>query len=85
MSEPIFQAIEEGFWNDCKYINLKLVKYYPSNGASRAQGVGAHQDETGWLTFVSEVDQPGLQVHLRGGDTWEMVQLPKAAWALNIG
>lgn len=64
---------------------LKLVKYYPSNGASGSQGVGAHQDETGWLTFVSEVDQPGLQVHLRDGDTWVTVPLHRTAWALNIG
>ena len=64
---------------------LKLVKYYPSNGVSQTQGVGAHQDETGWLTFVSEVDQPGLQIHLRGGNAWETVPLPEAAWALNIG
>jgi isopenicillin N synthase-like dioxygenase len=64
---------------------LKLVKYYPKNEASEAQGVGAHQDETGWLTFVSEVDQPGLQVHLRAGKEWETVPLPQATWALNIG
>jgi isopenicillin N synthase-like dioxygenase len=64
---------------------LKLVKYFPKGNESDTQGVGAHQDETGWLTFVSEVDHPGLQVHLRAGSDWETVTLPKGLWALNIG
>lgn len=62
---------------------LKLVKYFPMD--TESQGVGAHQDETGWLTFVSEVDQPGLQVHFRAGGEWETIPLPRSAWALNIG
>lgn len=49
------------------------------------QGVGAHQDESGWLTFVREVDEPGLQVHLRNGTEWLQVALGPSLMGLNIG
>ncbi|RPB01962.1 Clavaminate synthase-like protein [Choiromyces venosus 120613-1] len=34
---------------------LKLIKYPPSLTKSRGQGVGAHKDSSGWLTFLLEV------------------------------
>ncbi|KAI2601830.1 hypothetical protein GGR54DRAFT_626755 [Hypoxylon sp. NC1633] len=66
---------------------LKLIKYYPTDNAStlNAQGVGAHQDETGWLTFVAEVDNPGLEVHTRSGTTWQLATLGDGLWGLNVG
>jgi isopenicillin N synthase-like dioxygenase len=66
---------------------LKLVKYFPVDGisASTGQGVGAHQDETGWLTFVSEVDAAGLQIHMRNGKSWIEIPIGSNSWALNIG
>ncbi|KAF2138191.1 uncharacterized protein K452DRAFT_301160 [Aplosporella prunicola CBS 121167] len=67
---------------------LKLVKYFPtrtSYGPTGSQGVGAHQDETGWLTFVNEVDKPGLQVHMRNGTEWLEVPIGKNGWGLNVG
>lgn len=80
---------------------LKLVRYFPDNGTSEndhvfptteltmdqqhQQGVGAHQDESGWLTFVREVDEAGLQVHLRNGTKWMQVALGPSFAGLNIG
>ena len=67
---------------------LKLVKYFPvedDQTSNQAQGVGAHQDETGWLTFVSEIDEPGLQVHLRNGREWIEIPIGIDCWGLNIG
>lgn len=77
---------------------LKLVHYFPDNGADdnghgsptaersmQQQGVGAHQDESGWLTFVREVDEPGLQVHLRDGTEWIQIPLGPSFVGLNIG
>lgn len=66
---------------------LKLVKYFPVDGISTStgQGVGAHQDETGWLTFVSEVDAAGLQIHTRNGKSWIEIPIGSNSWALNIG
>ena len=50
---------------------LKLIKYHPeteSSGARKTkQGVGAHQDYSGWLTFVRETDESGLQVYMQSG------------------
>jgi isopenicillin N synthase-like dioxygenase len=66
---------------------LKLVKYFPASTEASAdsQGVGAHQDETGWLTFVAEVDHPGLEVYMRNGTTWKKIAIEEESWGLNIG
>ena len=68
---------------------LKIVKYLPQQGMNKeedlAQGVGAHQDETGWLTFVQEFDEPGLSVHLQGEERWALSYLERDSWGLNIG
>jgi isopenicillin N synthase-like dioxygenase len=67
---------------------LKLVKYFPSeanNNNLQTQGVGVHQDKTGWLTFVQEVDTPGLEVHLKHSHCWTEARLDTGTWAINIG
>lgn len=68
---------------------LKLVEYLPQHSEHKeidlTQGVGAHQDETGWLTFVQELDEPGLSVHLQGEDEWALSQFENDSWGLNIG
>ena len=68
---------------------LKLIKYHPeseSSGARKAkQGVGAHQDYSGWLTFVREIDEAGLQVYMQSGKEWIKVPLGPNVWGVNIG
>ena len=68
---------------------LKLIKYFPGSRPDVAlhsvQGVGAHQDETGWLTFVQELDEEGLQVHLQDASGWVQPRLPTDGWGLNVG
>ncbi|ERF69364.1 hypothetical protein EPUS_09485 [Endocarpon pusillum Z07020] len=68
---------------------LKLIKYIPENEFAGTwktkQGVGAHQDESGWLTFVQEIDEPGLQVHLRSGKEWIEVPFGPNTWGVNFG
>lgn len=48
---------------------LILMKYFPvlrpDVSLHSVQGVGAHQDETGWLTFVQELDEHGLKFHFQ--------------------
>ena len=67
---------------------LKLIKYIPENESTgiwkAKQGVGVHQDESGWLTFVREIDEPGLQVHMRSGKEWIEIPLGHNAWGINI-
>lgn len=50
---------------------LKRIKYHPeteSSGARKTkQGVGAHQDYSGWLNFVREINESGLQVYMQSG------------------
>ena len=68
---------------------LKLIKYHPetesSGGRKTKQGVGAHQDSSGWLTFVQEIDESGLQVFMQSGKEWIEVPLGPNAWGVNIG
>ena len=61
-------SIDEATYNE--YVppqhRIKLVKYPPSpssGGSLRGQGVGAHKDSSGWLTFLYQVGQEeGLEV-----------------------
>ena len=68
---------------------LKLIKYFPVSrpdiSPQSVQGVGAHQDETGWLTFVQELDEHGLQVHFQNASEWAQPSVPADSWGLNIG
>lgn len=51
---------------------IKLLKYPPSSstsGSVHGQGVGAHKDSSGWLTFLYQVGQEeGLEVLDSGGE-----------------
>ncbi|KAJ9622772.1 hypothetical protein H2203_006423 [Taxawa tesnikishii (nom. ined.)] len=52
---------------------IKLVKYPPNtsvnNASDRGQGVGAHKDSSGWLTFLYQVgEEEGLEVLNTTGD-----------------
>jgi hypothetical protein len=66
---------------------LKLIKYFSRHTDidPYAQGVGAHQDETGWLTFIQEIDEPGLEVHPKKGSGWINAPVKRHTWAVNIG
>ena len=48
---------------------IKLVKYPPNrSNADSSQGVGAHKDSSGWLTFLYQVgEENGLEVLGKNG------------------
>jgi isopenicillin N synthase-like dioxygenase len=74
--------------SDEAHHRLKIIKYFPVDtldDTHGTQGVGAHQDETGWLTFVTEVDHAGLEVHARSSSQWVQVPIEDQCWGLNIG
>jgi len=49
---------------------IKLLKYPPSEAKNGGQGVGAHKDSSGWLTFLYQVsNEPGLEV-LSADNEW---------------
>ncbi|MRS20217.1 isopenicillin N synthase family oxygenase [Enterobacteriaceae bacterium RIT692] len=63
--------------------HVKLIRYPGQDAAASQQGVGAHKD-SGFLTFLLQDDQPGLQVEVTP-DQW-VDALPKAgAFVVNIG
>ncbi|KAI5357049.1 Putative oxoglutarate/iron-dependent dioxygenase, non-hem dioxygenase domain-containing protein [Septoria linicola] len=49
---------------------IKLLRYPPApHNDDGAQGVGAHKDSSGWLTFLYQVGvEPGLEVMVANGD-----------------
>lgn len=62
---------------------LKIIKYPPSSSPdSRGQGVGAHKDSGGWLTFLlqlgeSQAEAEGLQVlKSQNAETEEWIPVP---------
>ena len=59
----------DSFWKNGQQPQhrIKLIKYPPSsslsNGEAEGQGVGAHKDSSGWLTFLYQVGaEEGLEV-----------------------
>lgn len=63
---------------------IKLVKYPPSNSVTR-QGVGAHKDSSGWLTFLYQVgNQEGLEVMNAAGD-WIRAPPIENTFVVNFG
>ncbi|KAK3109225.1 hypothetical protein LTR53_017752 [Teratosphaeriaceae sp. CCFEE 6253] len=49
---------------------IKLLRYPPSP-TGQSQGVGAHKDSSGWLTFLFQVgDEAGLEVLASNGRDW---------------
>jgi isopenicillin N synthase-like dioxygenase len=64
---------------------IKLIKYPPSKGESQRQGVGAHKDSSGWLTFLYQVGQEkGLEVVNANGD-WVPVTPIAGTFVVNFG
>ncbi|PJZ02649.1 2-oxobutyrate oxidase [Pantoea rodasii] len=63
--------------------HVKLIRYPGQADSASQQGVGAHKD-SGFLTFLLQDDQPGLQVEVTP-DNW-VDALPKpGAFVVNIG
>ncbi|KAF2277771.1 Clavaminate synthase-like protein [Westerdykella ornata] len=67
---------------------IKLVKYPPcsrTDGIAHAQGVGAHKDSSGWLTFLLQVEQQeGLEV-LSGTGKWIKAPPIPGTFVVNFG
>lgn len=67
---------------------IKLLKYPPSQSdatANSSQGVGAHKDSSGWLTFLYQVsDLPGLEV-LSSSNEWLPVHPIPGTFVVNFG
>lgn len=64
---------------------IKLVKYPPSSSADRGQGVGAHKDSSGWLTFLYQVgNQECLEVMNAAGD-WILAPPIENSFVVNFG
>jgi isopenicillin N synthase-like dioxygenase len=65
---------------------IKLLRYPPAqDGAVNGQGVGAHKDSSGWLTFLYQVGQePGLEVKSVNGE-WLPVHPIQGSFVVNFG
>ena len=65
---------------------IKLLKYPPSSPGTQGQGVGAHKDSSGWLTFLYQVneDLPGLEV-LSSSNTWLPAHPILGTFVVNFG
>ncbi|KAK3680493.1 hypothetical protein LTR37_021206 [Vermiconidia calcicola] len=67
---------------------LKLLKYPPAapdTAASGKQGVGAHKDSSGWLTFLYQPSsEPGLEV-LSSTSTWIPATPIAGTFVVNFG
>ncbi|TKA49856.1 hypothetical protein B0A49_13191, partial [Cryomyces minteri] len=64
---------------------IKLIKYPPSSSEHRGQGVGAHKDSSGWLTFLYQVgDEQGLEVLNRNGE-WIAAPPIAGTFVVNFG
>ncbi|KAH7065394.1 hypothetical protein B0J12DRAFT_640212 [Macrophomina phaseolina] len=69
---------------------IKLLKYPPSAspaaGDTAAQGVGAHKDSSGWLTFLLQVGQEaGLEVLAADDETWIPATPVDGTFVVNFG
>ncbi|KAK8252705.1 hypothetical protein HDK77DRAFT_436436 [Phyllosticta capitalensis] len=63
---------------------IKLLKYPPSS--NRGQGVGAHKDSSGWLTFLLQIgQQAGLEVLAADGETWIPAPPIDGTFVVNFG
>ena len=64
---------------------IKLIKYPPNPGITRGQGVGAHKDSSGWLTFLYQVgEEEGLEV-INGQGEWIAAPPVKGSFVVNFG
>lgn len=65
---------------------IKLLKYPPSSGGNgHGQGVGAHKDSSGWLTFLYQVGtDEGLEV-LDSDGNWIAASPIQDTFVVNFG
>ena len=66
---------------------IKLLKYPPAASSTEqaGQGVGAHKDSSGWLTFLYQVDnEPGLEV-LSANNEWIQATPFEGTFVVNFG
>ncbi|KAK5127986.1 hypothetical protein LTR85_005103 [Meristemomyces frigidus] len=64
---------------------IKLLRYPPSSDPTQAQGVGAHKDSSGWLTFLCQVGgEPGLEVQSADG-RWIKAPPIEGTFVVNFG
>ncbi|KTS15533.1 2-oxobutyrate oxidase [Pantoea dispersa] len=63
--------------------HIKLIRYPGQAAEASKQGVGAHKD-SGFLTFLLQDDQPGLQVEVSPGHWVDALPKP-GAFVVNIG
>lgn len=64
---------------------IKLVKYPPGSSQDRGQGVGAHKDSSGWLTFLYQVGkEEGLEVMNNAGQ-WIAATPIENSFVVNFG
>lgn len=66
---------------------IKLLRYppTPSDAEQGSQGVGAHKDSSGWLTFLYQVGQEeGLEV-LSSSNTWLRARPIPNSFVVNFG
>lgn len=64
---------------------IKLLRYPPSSTEEGGQGVGAHKDSSGWLTFLYQVgEEPGLEV-LSASGKWLPVKPIRGSFVVNFG
>lgn len=66
---------------------MKLLKYPPTCAENRGgQGVGAHKDSSGWLTFLLQVGhEPGLEVLSSDNTTWLPATPIPGTFVVNFG
>ena len=81
-------ANEEGHSYVPPQHRIKLLKYPPvvsTNRHNQAQGVGAHKDSSGWLTFLYQVgEEEGLQVLHSDGQWIDAPPIP-GTFVVNFG
>ncbi|MGY5958134.1 2-oxoglutarate-dependent ethylene/succinate-forming enzyme [Kosakonia sp. BK9b] len=63
--------------------HIKLIRYPGQQETQSSQGVGAHKD-SGFLSFLLQDDQKGLQVEIAPGRWIDAVPLP-GSFVVNIG
>jgi len=77
--EDVFASIYSGTPNHL----IKIIRYPGRDATQSDQGVGAHKD-SGFLTFVLQEKQKGLEVELEDG-RWIEAEPRKGSFVVNVG
>lgn len=64
---------------------IKLVKYPPHAGKGSGQGVGAHKDSSGWLTFLHQVGTQACLEVLGADGEWIVAPPISGTFVVNFG